>query len=261
MRSHVLKPKSVVASPVKLSIATSKIAASVPLSAMLKLGKLIQPKTKVVQVELEQFDLKKSEWVTPFEVKLSLTKEKFASGACRDAYEAMVISGSGLLHGDKYVLKKFKGERVKEVEDLFNSIEDHTRKLVQMNALARNLAMKLAADTPADFGKTFTYNKVYFGKLNGEFITLESFLCGTFEKHINNTGEICGNGSEVSIKACTFVHFFRASSIFHSTFGAAAIILFRVSLPQVVQAQLGLPVVALMGHEYFFIFFLEKKKN
>ena len=69
----------------------SKIAASVRLSAILQIGKLIKPKVDTVSVEVEQFDLKVREWLPLFEVKLSLNKEKFASGAFRDAYE--VISG------------------------------------------------------------------------------------------------------------------------------------------------------------------------
>ena len=77
----------------------SKIPASVLLSAMLKIGKLIQPNIDSVTVELEQFDLKARAWLPPFEVKVSLSKEKFASGAFRDAYEATVISG-GLQPGD-----------------------------------------------------------------------------------------------------------------------------------------------------------------
>ena len=75
-----------------------------------------------------------TEWLPPFEMKVSLSKDKFASGAFRDGYEAKVISG-GLEPGEKYVLKKFKEEQTKEVERLFHSIEDHTRKMVQMNSL------------------------------------------------------------------------------------------------------------------------------
>ena len=89
--------------------APSKIPASVQLSAMLQIGKLMQPKVAVVTVELEQFDLKSREWLPPFEVKVSLSKEKCASGAFRHAYEATVISG-GLQPGEKYVLKKFQEE-------------------------------------------------------------------------------------------------------------------------------------------------------
>lgn len=206
-----------IASPVKSELvrpalalpgipAPSKIPASVPLSAMLQIGKLIQPKVDAVTLQLEQFDLKAREWLPPFEVRVSLSKKKFASGAFRDAYEATVISG-GLQPGEKYVLKKFKEEQTKEVEKLLHSIEDHTRKMVQMNSLARNFAMKLALDAPAEFGQTFSYTKVYLGKLNGECVTLESYLNCTFQKYINNTGDIFGIGSEQSIKAETFVHY------------------------------------------------------
>ena len=198
--------KSELVRPALALPAPSKIPASVPLSAMLQIGKLIQPKVDAVTLQLEQFDLKAREWLPPFEVKVSLSKEKFASGAFRDAYEATVISG-GLQPGEKYVVKKFKEEQTKEVERLFHSIEDHTRKMVQMNSLARNFAMKLALDAPAEFGQTFSYTKVYLGKLNGECVTLESYLNGTFQKYINNTGDIFGVGSELSMKAETFVHY------------------------------------------------------
>lgn len=199
VKSEQVRPPLAVPAP-------SKIPASVPLSAMLKIGKLIQPKVEAVTLELEQFDLKAREWLAPFEVKLSLSKEKFASGAFRDAYEATVISG-GLPHGEKYVLKRFKEEQAKEVEKLFHSAENHTRKMVQMNSLARNFAMKLALDAPVEFGQTFTYTKVYLAKLNGELVTLESYLNGTFQKYINNTGDIFCDGSELSMKAETFVHY------------------------------------------------------
>ena len=118
--------------------APSKVPASVLLSVMLQIGKLIQPNVNAVTPQLDQLDLKAREWLPPFEVKVSLSKEKFASGAFRDAYEATDTSG-GLHPGKKYVLKKFKEEQTKEV----HSIEDHTRKMAQTNSLARILAMIL----------------------------------------------------------------------------------------------------------------------
>ena len=59
------------ASPVKSELvrpalalpAPSKIPASVPLSAMLQIGKLIQPKVDAVTLQFEQFDLKAREWL------------------------------------------------------------------------------------------------------------------------------------------------------------------------------------------------------
>ena len=46
-------------------------------------------------------------------------------------------------------------------------MEIHTRKVVQMNALARNFAQKLAAEAPVEYGSQLSYTKVYFGKLYG----------------------------------------------------------------------------------------------
>ena len=56
-------------------------------------------------------------------------------------------------------------------------------------------------------GQTFSYTKVYLGNLNGEFVTLENYLDRTFQEYINNTGDIFGDGSELSMKAEAFVHY------------------------------------------------------
>lgn len=77
---------------------------------MLQIGKLIHPQVDTATVEVEQFDLKAKEWLPPFEVKLSPSKEKFASGAFRDAHDAIVISGR-LQPGEKYVRKKVRKEQ------------------------------------------------------------------------------------------------------------------------------------------------------
>ena len=147
----------------------TKVAAYVPLSAMLKVGKLIQPTVDVVSVQLEEFDLGEKSWRQPFEARLSLSKEKFASGTFRDAYHATTLSA---LSPGKYVLKKFKEEQAVDIERLFTSMESHTRKMVQMNAHARNFALKLTAEAPVEYGSTLSYIKVYFGKLYGQCVTV-----------------------------------------------------------------------------------------
>ena len=58
-----------------------------------------------------------------------------------------------------------------------------------------------------DYGKAFMYTKLYFGRLNDDFVTLESFIEGTFTKYINNTGDIILKDSEVAKKAEAFVHY------------------------------------------------------
>ena len=107
----------------------------------------------------------------------------------------------------KYVLKKWRKDQVENIKKYFGNMEDHTRKVVQMNALARNLAFSLSTEAPPEFGETLSYTKVYLGKLYGETVTIEKYLEGTFTKHVNNTGEVCGNDSELSLKAETFCHF------------------------------------------------------
>ena len=180
------------------------VVASVPLSAMLKVGKLIQPTVDIVSVQLEEFDLGEKSWRNPFEARLSLSKEKFTSGSFRDAYLSTAFSE---LAPGKYVLKKFKQDQVQEIERLFSSMETHTRKMVQMNALARNFAQKLAGEAPVEYGSHLNYTKVYFGKLYGQCVRVEEYLEGTFQKHVNNNEYVCGDGSELSSKAETFSHY------------------------------------------------------
>ena len=182
---------------------STKVVASVPLSAMLQIGKLIQPTVEIVTVKLEEFKLSEKSWGQPFEVTLSLSKEKFASGSFRDAYLTEPLSG---ISSGKYVLKRFKADQLEEIKKLFKSIEEHTRKVVQMNALSRNFAIMQANEAPVEYGPPLCYTKVYFGKLYGECITVENYLEGEFQKYINNTGDVFGD-SELTMKAEAFSHF------------------------------------------------------
>ena len=61
-----------------------------------------------------------------------------------------------------------------------------------MNASARDFAQSLDLERPVvEYGPTFKYSKVYYANFNGEYITVEEFIEGTFAKYINNTGDIC----------------------------------------------------------------------
>lgn len=66
---------------------STRVVASVPLSAKLKVGKLIQPTADIVLVQLEEFDLGEKSWRNPFKAWLSPSKEKFARGSFWDAVE------------------------------------------------------------------------------------------------------------------------------------------------------------------------------
>lgn len=145
------------------------IAASMPLSVMLRLGKVITPKTDFITLTLEEFSVKDMTWREPFQARFSLQKEKFASGTFHNAYEANALSG---IPDGKYALKKMKENQIRDIE-LYNSLE------VQMNLLARKFAKNLELEKPQEFGDTFSYTKVFLGKLNGEYVTVKKFLDGT----------------------------------------------------------------------------------
>ena len=188
---------------------SAHIPKSVSVSQMLKIGKVINPDADVVKLRVEEFSIaEKMYWLDPVEVTMSVQREPFAEGAFHRAYKAKVLSG--LPKGD-YVVKKYKPEEVEGISSLFGSIEEHTRKSVQLNALARNFAESMAQEAPTtEFGSTFHYNKVYFSCMSGEYVTIEKFIEGTFIKWINNTGDVCvekKDTTEVSLKAEAFVHY------------------------------------------------------
>ena len=70
--------------------------------------------------------------------------------------------------------------------------------MVQMNALARNFAQKLAAEASAEYGSHLKYTKVNFRKLYGQCVTVAEYLEGTFQKHVNDNGYVCGDGGELT---------------------------------------------------------------
>ena len=106
------------------------------------------------------------------------------------------------------MLKKYQQDKVDNIVQLFGSLEIHTRKVVQMHTLARHFSKVLRNEISADFGACFLYNKVYYGKLDGQFITIEHYLRGDFKKYINNTGEIIHHdGNDLALKAEMFSHY------------------------------------------------------
>ena len=49
---------------------------------------------------------------------------------------------------------------------------------------------------------------MYFGKCEEECVTLEEFVAGTFTKHVNNTGDVCGDiTSAICKKSACLAHY------------------------------------------------------
>lgn len=75
---------------------------------------------------------------------------------------------------EKFVIKKYKeGEIVQSLNEAFNSIEEHSRKMVQMHSLTRHFTLKFEQECPKEYGKTFSFTKLYFGQTiqTGECVT------------------------------------------------------------------------------------------
>ena len=98
------------------------------------------------------------------------------------------------------------------------SVEHHTKKVVQMHYLARNFAARLQEELEQSnsihqFGPTLQYNKVFLGMIDSEYVTVEEYAPGTFTKYINNTGNICGDpASSICQKAECLTHYSYARS-------------------------------------------------
>lgn len=77
--------------------------------------------------------------MAPIPVKLSVDKKSFACGTVRNAFKARALSGLKA----RYVLKRYKQNQVADIEALFGTLDNHTRKCVQIHSLARYYAMQL----------------------------------------------------------------------------------------------------------------------
>ena len=94
------------------------------------------------------------------------------------------------------------------------SLEEHTKKVVQMHYLARNFPAKLKEqlvlqDNELLFGVTFYYKKIFMGKIGEEYVTIEEFVDGTFRKYVNKNGNVCDKGDRTALfdKAECLAHF------------------------------------------------------
>lgn len=209
-RSKRAKSAECIASPKKVE--TQSYPASVSIDQLMKAGKFIKPvpKTKTV-LNLESFDVVQKEWVAEKPVTVFIDQEKFASGAFRDAYKGMPEGGASL---KKWVIKKYNEKaRTTIVTTLSSTVEIHARKQVQMHSVARHLTKQFTLKVPKSFGKSFSYNKVFFAMYDGQPVTVEEFVPGAFTKYVNNDGhciqpsEASESVEEIFQKAQALVHY------------------------------------------------------
>ena len=206
------KAAAVTSVPQRASQSPSKfVPRSLSVVDMLKLGKLITNTT--TSVEIFNFDMSGMAWTgRPSTVEFSIEPEPFGTGGFRKAFKA--TSNDRGFNGSTWVVKKYLKKAADDIITIGQTIEEQTKKVVQMHYLARNFAAKLkeellASDNEILFGETMSYKKIFMGKIGEEYVTVEEFVEGTFRKYINNNGNICEseNADPLTKKAECLAHF------------------------------------------------------
>jgi len=151
-------------------------------------------------------------WSTiPKPVEFNISKDLLGEGAFRRAYKAHTNDKE--LSAFTWVVKDYTTNALDVISETKQSVEKHTKKVVQMHCLAHNFANQLRqeiekADLQESFGPTLKYGNIYLGKKGDEYVTVEEYVEGEFEKYINNDGKLCfGRNKIISEKAECLVHF------------------------------------------------------
>lgn len=172
---------------------------SLSVTQMLNLGKVVQNKSRVA--DISKFNLENMTWsCIPEKVELIVDKEPFAKGGFREVFKARSTTKG--YNRYTWVVKKYLPNTLKCIEDLGQTVEQHTKKTVQMQSLARNIAESLNARVndvcKEEFGQTFVYTDIVMGQFEDqEYFAVEKFIDGSFSKYINNTGLVCEEGTSV----------------------------------------------------------------
>ncbi len=188
---------------------------SLSIASMINMGKLIR-QSKTTVVDILSFDMANMSWsALPTKVEFVIAEDHFAEGGFRKAYKA--TSQNQGFSDTTWVIKKYLPESVADITASGQDLEGHTKKVVQMHMLAKNIAEQLASQVKkeklANFGECFNYKQIYLGWISAEkiYVTVEQFIPGQFVKYVNNTGNIIPALNDVnntrSQKAECLVHF------------------------------------------------------
>ena len=141
---------------------------SLSVADIIKLGKIRTCQGPTTVVHLHTFDIDLLSWSKlPITVEFNEEKEPFAHGGFRNAYKATTKHPQ--FKGTTWVIKRYLPDAVKGINDIGQTVQQHTQKVVQVHLLARNFACQLeqkivekhAIDA---FGKVPRYRKIYFGE-------------------------------------------------------------------------------------------------
>lgn len=172
-------------------VPSSAFPKSISVVHLLEARKLVKPPAvKSSILTLEMYEIAEKSWKKMSPTEFQIDNKHFAEGGFRRAYMAMT-NDKKFSSSKKWVVKMSKDEVSDAIEiNLGLSIEDHTRKQVQLHSAARSIAQSFAARAPTSFGELFRYKKIYYSKVEDTPVTVEEFIPGKFEKYINNDGKI-----------------------------------------------------------------------
>ena len=169
----------------------SEMPKSVSIGDVLKAGKLCVPKAETqAKLVLEQYDLTSHIWFKKEEQLFTIQAEKFAEGGFREAYKAYTVENG---NNKLWVIKKFKKDSWDKVAEVYGmTLEEHTRKQVQMHMAAQAIANRLVKKCRqfTTQPQWFVYSNAYFSILGDEPVTVELYVEGDFVKYVNNDGQI-----------------------------------------------------------------------
>ena len=99
---------------------------------------------KTTIADVYKFNLENMAWSTVSErVELVIEKEPFAEGGFQEVYKARSPTAS---YSERlWVVKKYLPKTLQSISQLGQTIEDHTKKAVQMQSLAKNTAHSMYA--------------------------------------------------------------------------------------------------------------------
>jgi hypothetical protein len=187
---------------------TSSYPKSLSVLEMLKLGTVI--KGTSTSFDLYEFNVQTMTWTTkPITVEFVVEEDVLGVGGFREVFKATVAKSSNDTD-TTWVIKKYLPGALTVIDITKQTVEEHTKKVVQMHMLAKNLAEQLKKKLKEDgkledYGQTLQFKKIYMAQPGN--IIVEEFVEGEFVKFLNNTGAVCGNDSELRQKAESLTHF------------------------------------------------------
>ena len=115
-------------------------------------AKLVKPPDVTqITLTLKRYDITAKRWETCPSLTVLNDNQKFAEGSYRNAFLATSNNKSVC---SKWVIKETKEDMMSQVAHTFNiTVAEHAHKHVQLNAVARLIAMSFRKKAPENFGK------------------------------------------------------------------------------------------------------------